>query len=40
MLWVFLVGVVLTLVIPHFGAMILAGGFLLWMLTELSGNQR
>ena len=40
MLWIFIAGVILTLVVPHFGAMILAGGFLLWMLAGLSRDER
>jgi hypothetical protein len=40
MLWIFIIGVILTLIVPHFGAMILAGGFLLWMVAALSNNER
>ena len=40
MLWIFIVGVILTLFVPHFGAMLLAGSFLLWMLAALSRNER
>ncbi len=40
MLWIFIVGVILTLLVPHFGAMILAAGFILWMLAALGNEQR
>jgi hypothetical protein len=40
MLWIFIVGVILTLAVPHFGAMILAGGFMLWLLAALSRDER
>jgi hypothetical protein len=40
MFWLFVVGVILTLAVPHFGAMILAGGFILWMLGLAANRER
>jgi hypothetical protein len=35
-----MIGVILGLFVPHFGAIILAGSFLLWILAVLAGDKR
>jgi hypothetical protein len=40
MFWIFIIGPILTLVVPHFDAMTLAGRFLQRMLAALSNDQR